>query len=102
MLHRATFLLCLITGAICTENTSSPRIVIVGAGASGIAAAAKLLENGFQNVLILEAEDRIGGRVNTVQFGKFTAQLTRPDQVQLEARALVDESLLSQPTIRSI
>ena len=75
MLYRATFLLCLITGAICTETANSPRIVIVGAGASGIAAAAKLLENGFQNVLILEAEDRIGGRVNTVEFANYTIDL---------------------------
>lgn len=71
MIYRVIFLLCLISGTIANE-TKSPRIVIVGAGSSGIAAASKLLENGFQNVLILEAEDRIGGRVHTVKFGEFT------------------------------
>lgn len=46
------------------------KILIIGAGAAGIAAASRLAENGFQNLLILEAEDRIGGRVNTVEFCK--------------------------------
>lgn len=45
------------------------KIVIIGAGASAIAAASKLLSNGFKNVVILEAENRIGGRVNTIPFG---------------------------------
>ncbi|XP_030767170.1 spermine oxidase [Sitophilus oryzae] len=45
------------------------KIIIVGAGASGIAAGTKLLENGFNNITILEAENRIGGRINSVEFG---------------------------------
>ncbi|XP_060654684.1 spermine oxidase-like [Drosophila nasuta] len=45
------------------------KIVIIGAGASGIACATKLLEYGFQNVLVLEAEDRLGGRIHTIPFG---------------------------------
>lgn len=52
-----------------------PKFVIVGAGAAGISAAAKLLENGFKDILILEAQDRIGGRVNTVPFGKGNIDL---------------------------
>lgn len=47
------------------ENT----IIIIGAGASGFAAASKLISNGFENIVILEAENRIGGRVNTIPFG---------------------------------
>lgn len=46
------------------------KIIIIGAGASGFAAAAKLISNGFENVTILEAENRIGGRVNTIPFGE--------------------------------
>ncbi|XP_031636092.1 spermine oxidase-like [Contarinia nasturtii] len=45
------------------------KIIIVGAGASGFAAASKLISNGFENVTILEAENRIGGRVHTIDFG---------------------------------
>ncbi|KAK5638645.1 hypothetical protein RI129_012940 [Pyrocoelia pectoralis] len=47
---------------------NSPRIAIVGAGAAGISAAARLVENGFDNIIILEAEDRIGGRINTAEI----------------------------------
>lgn len=45
------------------------RIIIIGAGAAGFAAAAKLISRGFQNVIILEAENRFGGRINTILFG---------------------------------
>ena len=40
------------------------RVVIVGAGAAGIAAASKLYQHGFE-VVVLEAEDRIGGRIHS-------------------------------------
>lgn len=45
------------------------KIVIIGAGVSGIAAATRLISNGFSHVTILEAENRIGGRIHTVPFG---------------------------------
>lgn len=45
------------------------HIVVIGAGASGIAASTKLLENGFNNLTVLEAESRIGGRIHTVPYG---------------------------------
>lgn len=41
-----------------------PRVLIVGAGAAGIAAAQRLVAAGV-SVEILEARDRIGGRVHT-------------------------------------
>lgn len=46
-----------------------PTILIIGAGAAGIAAACRLIENGLENVLILEAKNRIGGRIYTTEFG---------------------------------
>lgn len=45
------------------------RILILGAGAAGMAAATKLWENGFHNLVVLEAENRIGGRINTIAYG---------------------------------
>lgn len=51
------------------------RIVIIGAGSSGIAAATKLKSNGFLNIKVLEAENRIGGRINTVRFGENVLDL---------------------------
>jgi polyamine oxidase len=41
-------------------------VVIVGAGMAGLAAAAKLRENDITNIIVLEAQDYIGGRVKTV------------------------------------
>lgn len=45
------------------------KILVIGAGASGIAAATRLVENGFENVVLLDAENRIGGRIHTIPFG---------------------------------
>lgn len=49
-----------------------PRIVVIGAGLAGLAAAKTLLESGFTDVTILEASDHIGGRVQSVQHGETT------------------------------
>lgn len=46
----------------------SHSIVIVGAGAAGLMAACKLSEQGHQ-VTVVEARDRIGGRIHTLQEG---------------------------------
>ncbi|MBI2898681.1 MAG: FAD-dependent oxidoreductase [Planctomycetes bacterium] len=43
----------------------SDRILVVGAGMAGLGAARRLKELGYQNVVILEARDRVGGRVWT-------------------------------------
>lgn len=51
------------------------HVVIIGAGASGLATAFKLLQNGFQNVTVLEAADRIGGRINTIDFDGVTMDM---------------------------
>lgn len=51
-------------------KVTSPKIIIIGAGASGISTAVKLIENGYKNIVILEAESRIGGRIHSVPFGK--------------------------------
>lgn len=51
------------------------RIIIVGSGASGIAAATRLIENGYKNIKILEAEERLGGRIHTIPFGDNVVDL---------------------------
>ena len=43
--------------------------MIVGAGVAGLAAASELRANGFEDVVILEARDRIGGRIWTDTIG---------------------------------
>ncbi len=42
-----------------------PKYIIVGAGLSGLVTGYQLLKQGFRDFIILEARDRIGGRVFT-------------------------------------
>ena len=58
------------------STVKSERIIIIGGGASGLAAASKLYQNGFENVTILEANERLGGRMYSLP----TSMLTRNDQ----------------------
>ncbi|KAK5638678.1 hypothetical protein RI129_012973 [Pyrocoelia pectoralis] len=51
------------------------KILIIGAGAAGIAAANRLSENRFTNFTILEAENRVGGRIYSVKFGNAFVDL---------------------------
>lgn len=55
----------------CLKMTSKENvsIIVIGAGISGFTCAAKLIESGFSDVKVLEAEDRIGGRIYTTTFG---------------------------------
>src|SRR6516162_9912208 len=50
---------------------SEVDIAVVGAGAAGIGAARHLVEAGFVSVLVLEARDRVGGRVHTIAPAGF-------------------------------
>jgi monoamine oxidase len=55
-------------------NAENTEIIIIGAGAAGLAAARLLLNKGKQ-VIILEASSRIGGRVLTEKLKGFTGPL---------------------------
>lgn len=44
--------------------SSNPDVVVIGAGAAGLSATAKLLKNGY-SVVCIEADSRIGGRAYT-------------------------------------
>lgn len=44
------------------------KIIIIGAGVSGLVCASRLRDYGFENVSILEARSRIGGRTHTVFY----------------------------------
>nr|7OXL_A Chain A, Spermine oxidase,Spermine oxidase,Spermine oxidase [Homo sapiens]7OY0_A Chain A, Spermine oxidase,Spermine oxidase,Spermine oxidase [Homo sapiens] len=52
-----------------------PRVVVIGAGLAGLAAAKALLEQGFTDVTVLEASSHIGGRVQSVKLGHATFEL---------------------------
>ena len=69
MMSRLVYLFLFLVYNFNIALAKNPSVIIVGAGPSGIAAATKLLENSVTNITILEAEDRIGGRIHTVEFG---------------------------------
>lgn len=48
----------------------NPKIVIVGSGVSGLAAAVSLVKAGFRHVRVLEATKRSGGRIKTSNLGE--------------------------------
>ena len=45
--------------------------IVIGGGVAGLAACSQLAQNGVQNILLIEAKNRLGGRVNTIQYSKF-------------------------------
>ena len=53
--------------ASCDNSVATPNgktVVVIGGGISGLAAAKKLKEKGF-TVIVLEAQDKVGGRIRT-------------------------------------
>lgn len=56
-------------------GTECPKIVIIGAGIAGIGAANRLMEHGYTDITILEAQDRVGGRIHSKQLGKSIIEL---------------------------
>nr|XP_045013482.1 spermine oxidase isoform X2 [Jaculus jaculus] len=57
------------------RRRGQPRVVVIGAGLAGLAAAKALLEQGFTDVTVLEASSHIGGRVQSVKLGHATFEL---------------------------
>jgi monoamine oxidase len=75
-------------------------VIVIGAGAAGLAAAAELLRGG-RSVLLLEARDRIGGRIWT----RREADLTVPIELGAEfihGHAPVTRALLEQAGVRIV
>ena len=50
-------------------NCTIYDVIIIGGGVSGLAASAQLMQNNITNILVLEGNNRLGGRVNTVKYG---------------------------------
>jgi polyamine oxidase len=52
------------------ESVKSTKVLILGGGMAGIIAARTLKEQGFENFVVIEARDQLGGRVIDRMFGK--------------------------------
>lgn len=50
------------------RNTKSRTVAIIGGGISGLVAARELYNSRECDVVVLEAEDRLGGRIHSVSF----------------------------------
>uniref|UniRef100_A0A182S6F0 Amine oxidase domain-containing protein n=1 Tax=Anopheles maculatus TaxID=74869 RepID=A0A182S6F0_9DIPT len=64
-----------ITISLANGASTNPRIIVIGAGAAGIATASRLYQRGLKNVTLLEASNRIGGRINTIPFAGGVVEL---------------------------
>src|SRR5919202_6407632 len=53
-----------------TDATGATDVLVLGAGVSGLAAAARLAQDGC-TVRVLEARDRVGGRIFTRRGGHW-------------------------------
>lgn len=50
-------------------------MVVVGAGLAGLAAAQRLYEAGIRDVIVLDAQSRIGGRIDTISHSDYLVEL---------------------------
>lgn len=70
------FLLALVASvkAQCPDQMDA-QVLILGAGMAGLGAAEVLSDNGIEDFLIIEQRDKVGGRIQTVEFGGGIVEL---------------------------
>ena len=73
-------------------------LVIVGGGPAGLAAAVAARDNGIQDILIIERDDRLGGILNQCihnGFGlhTFKEELTGPEYAQRFIDQLIERKI---------
>jgi len=73
--------------ALPPSSGSGKSVVVLGAGIAGLVSAYELSRAGYR-VTVLEARDRVAGRVWTIRGGDLIVQTGRPDQ-----RAAFDDGL---------
>lgn len=83
---------------------TQPSFVVLGGGPAGLAAAYKLSQRGWRDVIVLERGDRVGGNAGSfmiddipVDFGSHRLHPVTPPAVMADIRALVGDDLLDRP-----
>lgn len=64
----------IMSGMPLSEAKKKAKVLILGAGLSGITAAKTLLENNVKEFYVLEGQDYIGGRIHALQFEGVTIE----------------------------
>ncbi len=75
-----------------SEEPSKKRIAVIGGGISGLIAAKKLADQGYQ-VDIFESDKRLGGKIQTITKGNTTADLAAEfiDSKQKSVQKMAEE-----------
>ena len=73
--YLAAFLTCCAIITKVAAKQKNTKVLILGGGISGIAAAKTLSDHGIKDFIILEGTDRIGGRMRKMQFFNTTIEL---------------------------
>lgn len=81
-----------------------PRVVIVGGGPAGVAAALRLRLGGAAHTTLIEATDSVGGLARSFDFGGQSVDLgshrlhtTAPGEVLADIQAMLGDDLLERP-----
>lgn len=54
---------------VATSTSKEHKVIIIGAGMAGLSAANHLIKNGLTDFRILEARNRTGGRIISINLG---------------------------------
>ena len=80
--------------------SADDRVIVIGAGAAGLAAAVNLDEEGF-DVVVVEARERIGGRIDTARPGGWAIPIERGAAWVHDAEGNVLGGLLAEAEVET-
>ena len=75
MMLKFIIVLCLSIDLTAAASQGRKKVLILGAGASGITAAKTLYDQGIKDFLVLEGQNYIGGRIKQTSFAGMKVEL---------------------------